>query len=128
MLIKPDMNFLIEKEEIQENIKCRILDGNTEDKGGLRVSRYIDADELKDLMYISCIGQDKEFIKIFENAIDECPTAEVREVKCGKWFSTKEFPNNMWHRECSECGKKVETFKRNKFCPNCGAYMRGDEE
>lgn len=41
--------------------------------------KLIYADNLKDLMYVACMGQDKEFIKTFEMVIDDCPEAVLEE-------------------------------------------------
>ena len=41
------------------------------------IGRYIDTDDLKDLMYVACMGQDKQFIKMFETVIDDCPDAHI---------------------------------------------------
>ena len=39
--------------------------------------KLIYADDLKDLMYVACMGQDKEFVKVFEMVIDDCPEVEI---------------------------------------------------
>lgn len=41
--------------------------------------KLIYADDLKDLMYVACMGQDKEFVKVFEMVIDDCPEAILEE-------------------------------------------------
>lgn len=41
--------------------------------------KLIYADDLKDLMYVACMGQDKEFVKVFEMVIDDCPEAVLEE-------------------------------------------------
>lgn len=55
----------------------------------------------------------------------DVPAADVAEVSRGKWIPVQEYPNNPWYRECSECGRAIETIKRSKYCPNCGAKMEG---
>lgn len=51
--------------------------------------RLIDADDCKDLMYVMCMGQDKEFIRAMEQVIDDCPTVDavpiVRCKDCKYW-------------------------------------------
>lgn len=48
----------------------------------------------------------------------------------GEWMLLEECSNSGYY--CSKCHKKVvkegwsETVKKIKFCPNCGADMRGD--
>lgn len=49
-------------------------------------------------------------------------SALEQEPKTGHWIDTDE---GFSPCECSEC-KSVE-FKRSKYCPNCGADMRGAE-
>ena len=51
------------------------------------------------------------------------PTADVRENVKGKWLKKK---GSLWTlATCSVCGElSVEGDK--PFCPNCGAYMRGE--
>lgn len=56
------------------------------------------------------------------------------ERPCGKWIFTKtifdKFGNTV---KCSSCHKKWKTYDEirweieNKYCPNCGARMEGDE-
>lgn len=55
---------------------------------------------------------------------------EVR--KAGKWIFTKTIFDKYGSTvECQSCRKKWKTYdeirwkKENKFCPNCGAEMRG---
>ena len=49
-----------------------------------------------------------------------------------RWYEQKETEwciENIPHCKCSECGKEYDSHSSQfiKFCPNCGAYMRGDE-
>lgn len=62
--------------------------------------------------------------KVIE-AVDEIPTADVRENVKGKWIKKK---GSLWSlATCSVCGElSVEGDK--PFCPNCGAQMIGDKE
>ena len=57
-------------------------------------------------------------------AIRNIPSADVVEVKHGKWELHDEPP---WYiRECSECGEKWhhwQGYAMPDFCPNCGARM-----
>lgn len=66
-------------------------------------------------------------------ALNKLPFAQP-ERKTGKWIVLDECSNEGVY--CSECHKKVLKIdysntmkcKNFKFCPNCGADMRGDEE
>lgn len=55
------------------------------------------------------------------DAIAEVPTADVQEVKHGKW---------LWLDgvRCSNCNHKLQTTGLPSYCPNCGAKMRGEED
>ena len=63
----------------------------------------------------------------------ECPMTEPTESaerKHGKWEEHGE-PNEygkyeVWYYACSFCGQVGLTLYN--FCPNCGAYMRGDSD
>lgn len=52
--------------------------------------------------------------------------------KTGEWIDDGTYgdyhPHHAWH--CSECEESVIEIDTPwfKFCPNCGAYMRGDSE
>ena len=79
------------------------------------MARYIDADAYA-----------------FSGDLVNEPTADVVEVKHGKWiYNTDDFTPKM---RCSACGynkpmvagEGIEQ-EPNNFCPHCGADMRGDE-
>ena len=61
--------------------------------------------------------------------IDELPSADVRPVRRGRWIVHYD---DIWPtestQECSECHEEVPLLIDCKFCPNCGADMRGDAE
>ncbi|MFQ7062575.1 MAG: hypothetical protein ACLRQY_07570 [[Clostridium] leptum] len=75
------------------------------------------------------MGRLSEYSVCFDNVakmIELLPTANVEEVKHGKW----EFPiftdsdDGLDPRvKCSECGGIEVAFARWKYCPNCGAKM-----
>lgn len=45
--------------------------------------RLIDADDLKDLMFVALMGYENGFIRGIENVIDDCPTIDaVPVVRC----------------------------------------------
>lgn len=54
----------------------------------------------------------------FESIVKNQPTADVQEVRHGKWIKSKN------ERKCSLCGyfyfTNTDTFN---FCPHCGAKM-----
>ena len=69
-----------------------------------------------------------------QDVVSNLPSAQPERPK-GKWIFTKTvFDRHGWTVECPSCHKKWKTYdeirwkKENKFCPNCGADMRGEEE
>lgn len=67
------------------------------------------------------LGYDKaifDTLKIF----DEQPTADVQEVRHGRW---KERMSTLSSVKCSECGNSYEY--DTAYCPSCGARMEGEE-
>lgn len=90
--------------------------------------RPIDAIGLKQALVVSAILEDK---KTIEQIIDEQPTIEP-EHKTGHWVYRPEWSkySDVW--SCSECGEKTSQSvmgePRFKYCPMCGAKMKGDEQ
>lgn len=97
------------------------------------MGKYIDADKaIKDYAHYG--------IKHFYDATDleailnECPAADVAEVRHGEWVF-KFYCGNMsgydYGMTCSVCGKPMYrqfAEKMPPYCPNCGAKMDGDTE
>ena len=81
------------------------------------------------------IGNDNSTYIDFADAIEvvaEQPTADVQEVRHGKWELIDECANEGVY--CSNCHKKVYRAKyanqkvKSNYCPNCGAKMdRGEQ-
>lgn len=104
------------------------------------MSKYIDADALKDKMfnYYDCVNlntrtgnykgetlMNYEVADMIEDCIDNAPAADVQEAKHGKWnYYTK---TNVI---CSCCNfiRNIETQIAWEFCPKCGAKMLEDED
>lgn len=63
--------------------------------------------------------------------IEDAPTAEP-ERKKGRWIDDGTYgdyhPHHAWH--CSECEESVIEINTPwfKFCPNCGADLRGEPD
>lgn len=88
--------------------------------------RLIDADDLKDLMYIACMGQDKAFVKVFEQVIDDCPTIDPGSlIPHGRWEEYIEFSDGQIGSYCSECHHGATYFPQrpDRYCRCCGARM-----
>ena len=90
------------------------------------MARYIDADKfLKDQIHrcgcIPLIGSctmDNESLK---DILEHTPTADVVEVKHGRWELKHIGVGHYW--ECSECEYKNCAMPRTSYCPHCGAKM-----
>lgn len=60
--------------------------------------------------------------------VEEMPTTEPKR-KAGRWLPDNRPGGGFWM--CSECKFPSEAFAANvlyKFCPNCGAYMGGEQD
>lgn len=101
------------------------------------MSRYIDADALSGAMYHEAFETDTELqrwdsgcwirYKLFEDILEQQPTADVVEINRGYWKG-KPIAGNCTVR-CSVCGSAfLENDGRWNFCPNCGAKMDGEKE
>ena len=63
---------------------------------------------------------------IIRGEVRAIPSADVVEVKRGKWIYETAYPDSDVCN-CSICDQIMQTAKgvRMNFCPNCGADMRG---
>lgn len=95
--------------------------------------RFIDADELELEYYgLSIHGTIavKSVLPIFADLLEKQPTAEVAEVRRGKWVHTDYAMHWLGKDECSECTYHTsdrDDLSHFNFCPNCGARMDGDD-
>ena len=92
--------------------------------------RCIYADDFLDLFYVASAGQDKMFVKVVEQVVEDTPTADVVKVKHGEWKQGVPYV-------CSICGKPAPDEKNTSeryscwtspYCPNCGAKMDGGKK
>ena len=64
--------------------------------------------------------------------VDAQPTADVVEVRHGRWGEYESFPltSSLNGHPCSECGMHFSTLAIPvmKYCPNCGARMDKEDE
>ncbi len=92
------------------------------------MARYINADKLHyKRVGIVSRGEDGEphcssAIVVFAKEIDKAPTADVQEVKHGKWENSGA---GIKIKACSRCNHGIQAHMAcmNRFCPNCGAKM-----
>lgn len=102
------------------------------------MTEHIEKEKLqKDFIEHFCNGSNyvSIFIDDILKFIDDEPTADVAEVRCGRWeevdwvepdghgFGTVRTPKaGLRCNQCSNVFKKELLWKRN-YCPNCGAKM-----
>lgn len=85
------------------------------------MSRYIDANLLK----AEFTGDFTRAyaVSLIKRIIDQQPTADVQEVRHGKWQLQPVGIGYCW--ECSVChmNPRFYSMENTKYCPNCGAKM-----
>ena len=89
------------------------------------MSRYIDAEIYPQYDDKSCFATQDDYIQLgrFRKLLNALPTADVAEVKHGRW----EFIGGYGYQyRCSKCFMCHE--RRTPYCPNCGAKMDEVEE
>lgn len=91
------------------------------------MARYIDADKLIADCEEEIVDYDEDLQRHFvikavpTEYIEDFPTADVAEVKHGKWIDTTAYCGEF---TCSICKEMCVTNKY-KYCPHCGAEMDG---
>ena len=94
------------------------------------MSRYIDADAFIEWLKMTrkMLTNDGEREVITGTKVSELvanfPTAEVAELKRGRWEKIYKQPHLM---RCSVCGSTSVEVNYN-YCPNCGAKMQGEAD
>lgn len=88
------------------------------------MARYIDADELKNAFtnWREIVNNPYDFFPSVEECkavIDAQPTAEVAEIKRGRWKMPAEYGDEY---TCSVCGE-ITRRNRTPYCGWCGAKM-----
>ena len=104
------------------------------------MAKYINADEflkseIKRCGYEPIIGTCTNDNKSLKEVINDFPSADVQEVKHGKWIDLHD-EDVLYEQiyKCSVCGKcfvlETGTPQENEYnyCPNCGAKMDGEED
>lgn len=102
--------------------------------GGKKMPRYIDAENIR---LPKGFFEKVNNVPKFYEWLDEQPTADVAEVKHGKWLVIDNDEDELWkgggHYECSACGYGFSFggfFEMNTlpYCPHCGAKMEVPDE
>nr|DAP21448.1 MAG TPA: zinc-ribbon containing domain protein [Caudoviricetes sp.] len=93
------------------------------------MSRYIDASKIVLSVTTAFDPADHEVyipLAAVRAAIAQAPTADVREIRRGRWIEQvkirKDGKPRLVHWQCSLCGVFLGTNTAN-FCPHCGAKM-----
>lgn len=105
------------------------------------MAEYIEREALENELYrrlkflIAEYGEHDQYTSGFDDAIDQVenfPAADVAPVVHGRWIG-KPLCGNANCR-CSECGEVFQIHANlhgkvlQKYCPNCGAKMDGEEQ
>lgn len=101
------------------------------------MTRLIDADALTIAVFKKAIDDaflngNTDMHRLLIQVIAHQPTVDAEPVRHGKWIDEGQpddfFPHRAWR--CSECGEQVLEIGEPwyKYCPNCGAYMKGTED
>ena len=92
------------------------------------MARYIDADLLMQKLsrmidYCKKDNKVNGLTALFQvgDAIIDCPTTDVAEVKHAKW----EICCDGYYPYCSNCKTEPKNGVMSKYCPECGAKMDG---
>lgn len=96
------------------------------------MSRYIDAEKLTDSIFDWDMTIEDLYYSLCK-LVDDVPTADVQEVKHGYWIPERDPDenNSIQCFHCSVCDDDfhyIGAFVATKYCPNCGARMKGDSE
>lgn len=84
--------------------------------------RYIDAEKIRPY---KGFFEKVDNVPKFYDWVESLPTADVVEVKHGKWIWQGSISEGCW--TCSECEYKFyQGYGNENFCPNCGAKMSND--
>ena len=84
--------------------------------------RLIDADALiEEALTEGAYG----YVDALQIAI--APTVDAALVRHGQWETNSDRPDSLICSIC-KCGFDMWKHDPHNYCPNCGAYMRGEEE
>lgn len=87
------------------------------------MAKYIDAN--KAIKHLKSALPHAEDTDEAERVIRNMTTADVQEVKHGRWIDVPQLTYD--YMECSVCGHQREYEDYMHYCPNCGAKMEEDK-
>lgn len=94
--------------------------------------RCIYADDFLDLFYVASAGQDKMFVKVVEQVIEDTPTADVVEVvrckDCKRCYEKRTKRNKQLMRFCMRMDGNEYQVNANDFCSYGTPKERGGEK
>lgn len=92
------------------------------------MARYIDAEKIfvKIPKFIDDYNDILVPLSDVIKAIQQTPTADVQEVRHGRWEEIRDAYGRLEGWIHTECGREVKT--KECYCPNCGAKMDEAEE
>ena len=95
------------------------------------MSEYIDFEVARKYLHEACAGLGSNGGLMLKIKFDQEPKVDVVEVVHGEWIKMDKRGNNV---RCSKCGNTLDLRGVNagrgdaNYCPNCGAYMRGEDD
>ena len=94
--------------------------------------RCIYADDFLDLFYVASAGQDKMFVKVVEQVVEDTPTADVVEVvrckDCKRCYEKRTKRNKQLMRFCMRMDGNEFQVNANDFCSYGTLKERGVEK
>lgn len=120
-------------EEISKKVAEKVLDEFLYDGKSIREWMQIIASEdcISRQEVLDLINADWKYENL-EIEINNLPSVTPQEPKTGHWIECMPGGAEEWCYKCSECDfwkyKKTINLSKFKYCPNCGAKMRGEEE
>ena len=94
------------------------------------MSDYISREQALKSLKTSFLGMDFQRYKMAKGMFENLPSADVRENIHGEWVEWKaRYGRYRGIPVCSNCNTGYPIYAKDyKFCPNCGADMRGKVE
>ena len=89
------------------------------------MAEYIKRDALRQSLLIGAAYLDEDTMMTVVNVLDCFPAADVAPVMHGRWEPVANTGIGNTGR-CSICRDAIYGYRAFKFCPNCGADMRGE--
>ena len=111
----------------------KYLKKKVERRCGVMAERCIYADDFLDLFYVASAGQDKMFVKVVEQVVEDTPTADIVEVvrceKCKHKQELDEYEKRLYIEGCVACTQISPSSDRIVMLPTdfCSYGERRDE-